>query len=76
MEAPSDSKDIAWGGICTEDAFLEALSVVEGVAKKTQDDTLLRIVNRKRKLSVAKKANGDSAWGQALRDAAKRDRET
>ena len=38
VEASSDSKDIAWGSICTEDAFLEALSVVESVAKKTQDD--------------------------------------
>lgn len=72
---PPDSKDVAWGGICTEKAYLDALDVVADVARKTQDDVALRFVQKKRKLSVAKQKSVEHPLAQSLREAAARDRQ-
>ena len=71
----SESKEIAWGGICTEAAYLHALDVLADVSKRTQDDASLRFVQKKRKLSVAKQKTQEHALAQSLREAATRDRE-
>ena len=73
---PQESREVAWGGICTEKPYLDALEVIADVAKKTQDDAMLRFAQKKRKLSVAKQKSGEAALAQSLREAAKSDRET
>ena len=66
----------AWAGVCTEDAYMEALSVLEQVARHTRDDNLLRCLSKRRCMSEEKKIVGQTAASQALSAAAAKDRET
>ena len=68
-------KDIAWGGICTESGFTDALGVVAGYAERTHDDDFLRQLKKRQKFSNAKKESDTSKWGAALKTAALSDRD-
>ena len=72
---PPDSKAIEWGGVCSGKPYIDALAVMENVAKRTQDDATLRFIQKKMKLSTAKEKSGQLALAESLRDIVARDRE-
>ncbi len=73
-EGGGDMRGIPWGGVCTEPKYLEALQVVESVARMCRNDKLLRTVLREQHKSKRKCAVVSTAATEVLRAAARKDR--
>ena len=71
---PADNS-CAWGGICDDPKFAEALQTVAEVAKQTRDDKLLRMIRDRQRLTQSKRAAMDTPIAQELRRAAQEDRD-
>jgi len=65
----------AWGGICTQQPYIDALNVVAETARLTRNDALLRVIEKQLSKS-SKKRSAETTWlACELRKAARRDRE-
>ena len=65
----------AWGGLCDDPKYLEALSTVMQVAKQTRNDKLFRVVRDARRQSARKADAYVGSAALALRQTAKDDRD-
>ena len=63
--------DIEWGGICHDPEFIRSLEVVVDVAKRTQDDKLLRVVSDRLSQSSAKQKAMNTPTAEELRKTAR-----
>ena len=66
---------VPWGGVCTEDRYMESIDVMVDVARATRDDVLLRKMLHLRQRSVKKKTVEQTPASIALKAAARADRE-
>ena len=63
----------AFGGICDNPKYIEALDTVLEGARLARDDVLLRIVSQRREMSIKKKEAACTATAKELRRAAEAD---
>ncbi len=68
-------REVPWGGLCHDARFIDALKVVEEVAKRTRDDKLLRLIRERQRQSTAKQHAMAQPIADALREQARTDRE-
>ena len=68
--ASADGRGCAWGGICDDARFVQALDTVAEVAMQTRDDKLLRISRDRQRLTQSNCSAMDTPIALELRRAA------